>query len=277
VSEVERHRARRSLGQNFLVDPNIQRRIAEALEVEPGDEVLEIGPGQGALTRHLADTAGRLVAIELDRSLAARLTEEFADRPHVEIRQGDVLDVRLEEVTEDPARLLVVGNIPYNITTPILFSLLERRPRPRRILLMVQKEVADRITAPPGGKSYGALAVGVRSVARAQVVMQVGRKAFRPVPDVESSVVLITPLVPPPLEADEEEAVRRLTREAFGRRRKQFQRTLRDAFGLSPAEVTAVAEETGFDLADRPERFSPEEFVQLSRVLSRLQERSAGS
>jgi 16S rRNA (adenine1518-N6/adenine1519-N6)-dimethyltransferase len=268
VSEEGRHRARRSLGQNFLVDPNIQRRIAESLQVEPGDEVLEIGPGQGALTRHLAEVAGRLVAIELDRSLAARLATEYADRPHVEIRQGDVLDFTLEEVTEAPDRLLVVGNIPYNITTPILFWLLERRPRPRRILLMVQKEVADRITASPGTKSYGALAVGVRSVARAEVVMQVGRKAFRPVPEVESSVVRITPLEPPPLEPAEEVAVRRLTREAFGRRRKQFQRTLRDAFGLAPEEVEEVARATGFDLTARPERFSPEEFVRLAHALA---------
>jgi 16S rRNA (adenine1518-N6/adenine1519-N6)-dimethyltransferase len=266
--EGERHRARKSLGQNFLVDPNIQRKIAEALQVRPGDEVLEIGPGQGALTRHLAASAGRLVAVELDRSLAARLQAEYADRPHVQVRQGDILEVPLEEVTDDPGRLLVVGNIPYNITTPILFALLERRPRPRRILLMVQREVAERITAPPGGKSFGALAVGVRSVAEAEVVMQVGRKAFRPVPDVDSAVVRITPFLPPPLSPEEETAVRRLTREAFSRRRKQFQRTLRDAFGLSPAGVAALEERTGFDLSQRPERFAPEEFVLLARALA---------
>jgi 16S rRNA (adenine1518-N6/adenine1519-N6)-dimethyltransferase len=262
------HRAKKSLGQNFLVDASVQRRIVASLGAGPDDEVLEIGPGRGALTRHLAGTVRRLVLVELDNELAPRLAAEFAGDPSVEVVHGDVLDVPLERISADPAGLLVIGNIPYNITTPILFSLLERRVRPRAIVLMVQREVADRILAEPGSKTYGALAVGVRAVADAERVLHVGRGSFRPVPDVESTVVRITPHVPPRLPQEEEGALRTLTRAAFGQRRKQFQRILRDAYALSPAEVEALGAELGFDLAQRPETFSPEEFIRLARALA---------
>ncbi|HEX8275990.1 MAG TPA: 16S rRNA (adenine(1518)-N(6)/adenine(1519)-N(6))-dimethyltransferase RsmA [Longimicrobiaceae bacterium] len=270
------HRARKSLGQNFLVDPNAQRRIVESLGAGPDDEVLEIGPGQGALTRHLVGTVRRLVLVELDNDLAPRLAAEFAGDPSVEVVHGDILDVPLERVSADPARLLVIGNIPYNITTPILFSLLERRTRPRAVVLMVQREVADRILAEPGSKAYGALAVGVRSVADAERVLHVGRKSFRPVPDVESTVVRITPHAPPRLPAEEEGALRELTRAAFGQRRKQFQRILRDAYRLSPEEVEALGAELGMDLRDRPETFAPEQFIRLARALSARREAREG-
>ena len=222
-------RAKRSLGQNFLIDQNLQRLIVDSLEPGPDDEVLEIGPGAGALTRHLAGTVRRLVLVELDNDLAARLREEFAGEPSVEVINEDVLDVPLERISADPARLKVIGNIPYNITPPILFSLLERRPRPAVIVLMVQREVADRILEPAGSKTYGALAVGVQAVADVGRVMNVSREAFRPVPDVMSSVVSIVPHDPPRLTADDEAALRERTRAAFQQRRKQFQRILRDA------------------------------------------------
>jgi 16S rRNA (adenine1518-N6/adenine1519-N6)-dimethyltransferase len=260
-------RAKRGLGQNFLVDPNLQRKIVESIRPGPDDEVLEIGPGPGALTRHLAPRVRRLLLVELDDELARRLREEFADRPSVEVVHADVLDVRLEDLTADPGALKVIGNIPYNITTPILFSLLERRPRPREIVLMVQREVADRILAPPGSKTYGALAVGVQSVADGERVLNVGRQAFRPVPDVESTVVRIVPHAPPRLEPATEDALRVLTRAAFGQRRKQFQRILRDAYHLSPDRVREIEGATGFDLTRRPETFSPEQFVALTRAL----------
>jgi 16S rRNA (adenine1518-N6/adenine1519-N6)-dimethyltransferase len=260
-------RAKRSLGQNFLIDPNLQRRIVDALEPGPDDEVLEIGPGVGALTRHLAGRVRRLVLVELDNGLAARLREEFAGDPSVEVINEDVLDVPLERVSADPARLKVIGNIPYNITTPILFSLLERRPRPAVIVLMVQREVADRILEPAGSKTYGALAIGVQAVADARRVLNVSREAFRPVPDVMSSVVKIVPHQPPRLTPDEEAALRELTRAAFQQRRKQFQRILRDAYHLSTDDVEAVGRAAGMDLVQRPESFPPEKFIGLARVL----------
>jgi 16S rRNA (adenine1518-N6/adenine1519-N6)-dimethyltransferase len=261
-------RAKKALGQNLLVDPNLQRKIVEAIEPGPADEVLEIGPGPGALTRHLAPRVRRLVLVELDDQLVRRLRAEYADRPSVEVVHADFLDVRLEDLSAEPAGLKVIGNIPYNITTPILFALLERRPRPREIVLMVQREVADRILAPPGSKTFGALAVGVRTVADAERVLNVGRKAFRPVPDVESAVVRITPHDPPRLGEAEERAVRTLTRAAFGQRRKQFQRILRDAYQLSPEDVAVLERETGMELQARPETFAPEQFVELARALA---------
>lgn len=263
------HRAKRSLGQNFLIDPNIQRAIAQALDPSPDDEVLEIGPGRGALTRHLAGRVRRLILAELDRDLAARLRQEYAGRDDVEVIEGDVLDLELERVTSGVERLKVIGNIPYNITTPIVFSLLERRPRPRSILLMVQREVAERMAAPAGGKTYGALAVGVQSVARVEKVLNVGRNAFRPVPDVESVVVRIEPFQPARLAVEEEAALRILTRHAFGQRRKQFQRILRDAYRLDADDIQEVEGRLGVDLRRRPEEFGPDLFIALARELSR--------
>jgi 16S rRNA (adenine1518-N6/adenine1519-N6)-dimethyltransferase len=263
-------RAKRALGQNFLVDPNVQRKIVAALDPGLLDEVLEIGPGVGALTRHLAGRVRRLVLVELDNALAARLREEFAGDRSVEVINEDVLDVPLERISEDPARLKVIGNIPYNITTPILFGLLERRPRPAAIVLMVQREVADRILEPAGSKTYGALAVGVQAVADVSRVMNVSRDAFRPIPDVMSSVVRIVPHDPPRLTTDDEAALRALTRAAFQQRRKQFQRILRDAYDLSVDEVAEVGRAAGMDLVQRPETFSPQKFIDLARVLRDL-------
>jgi 16S rRNA (adenine1518-N6/adenine1519-N6)-dimethyltransferase len=262
-------RAKRSLGQNFLVDPNLQRKIVDALGAGADDVVLEIGPGKGALTAHLAGRVGRLVLVELDDELAASLRETYRDRTNVEVVHADVLDVRLSELVRDPGRLKVVGNIPYNITTPIVFHLLER-PRPGVILLMVQREVADRILAAPGTSAYGALSVGVRSVASVERVLNVPRGAFRPVPGVDSAVVRITPLQPLPLDEDEERRLRTLTRAAFQWRRKQLQKILRDHPDLALPEdrLPAVEQALGVDLTVRPETLSPEAFVQLSRLVA---------
>lgn len=263
------HRAKRSLGQNFLVDPNIQRKIVEAVDAGPGDEVLEIGPGTGALTRHLAGAVRRLVAIELDDDLAAALRREFEDTPGVEIVHGNALEQDLAALVEDVAALKVVGNIPYNITTPLIFWLLERPVRPARIVLMVQKEVADRILAQPGGKAYGALSVGVRAVAAVERLFTVGRGAFRPVPDVDSAVIRITPFRPSPLSPEEEVDLRTLTRAAFSWRRKQLQKILRSApgYGLDADAVAAVCREAGVEPTARPEELEPAAFIGLARAL----------
>jgi len=262
-----RHEAKKSLGQNFLIDPNLQRKIVDALEPTRDDDVLEIGPGQGALTKHLVGRVGRLTLVELDDALAAQLAAEYAANPEVHVVNCDILDVDLHSVSDDPGRLKVIGNIPYNITTPILFHLIERRPRPRVIVLMVQREVADRILAPPGTRTFGALAVGVQAVADVQRVVHAGRKAFRPVPDVDSTVIRITPHDPPRLEPGGEAALRALTRAAFGQRRKQFQRILRDALAIDAGRIAEIENETGFDLRARPETFSPDDFILLSRTL----------
>jgi 16S rRNA (adenine1518-N6/adenine1519-N6)-dimethyltransferase len=265
---TQRRPAKRSLGQNFLVDENLQKKIVAALGARAEDEVLEIGPGRGALTRHLVGRVRRLVLVELDDHLARELAEEHAGRADVTVVHADVLDVELAEWSDVPGDLLVVGNIPYNITTPIVFKLLER-PRPREIVLMVQDDVADRIVAPAGTKAYGALSVGVRTVARVERLFTVGRGAFRPVPGVDSAVVRISPFVPQPLSAEEELRLRGLVRAAFQWRRKQLRKILRDHPYLAlPEEVMeAAAAAADVDLADRPERVTPEQFVRLASAL----------
>ena len=268
---MTRHRAKKSLGQNFLVDANQQRRIVEAVGAGPADTVLEIGPGQGALTRHLAGSVGRLIIVELDNDLAAAMQAEYAGHDDVRVVHADFMDVRLQDLTDDVGRLTVVGNIPYNITTPIIFRLLERDNRPRRIVLMIQKEVADRIVAPPGAGSYGALSVGVRTVARVERLFTVPRRSFRPVPGVDSAVIRIEPFSPPRLSAAEDADVRELTRTAFSWRRKQLQKTLRAAPGyeLASGAVDQVAAEAGIAATARPEELAPEQFVALARALRR--------
>jgi 16S rRNA (adenine1518-N6/adenine1519-N6)-dimethyltransferase len=266
------HRARKSFGQNFLIDPNIQRRIIDAVAARPDDHVLEIGPGLGALTNNLAGTVRQLSAVELDRDLAARLRSTFAGRADVTIHEADILDTPFENLTAQPDRLIVVGNIPYNITTPIIFHLLRRNARPDRIILMVQREVADRITASPGTPQYGALSVGVRTVATAERLFNVARGCFRPVPNVDSAVLRITPLRPPPLTPAQEADTRSLTTAAFGWRRKQLQKTLRSSapYVLEPAAIQQLEAATGIELHRRPETLSPDEFIALSRALRLL-------
>lgn len=273
------HRARKSLGQNFLVDANQQRRIVAALDPTPDDTVIEIGPGQGALTRHLAGSVGRLILIELDRDLAPALVHEYADAPHVTVVQADVLDTDLRALAGgDMTHVKVIGNIPYNITTPIIFRLLERDVRPERIVLMIQREVADRILAQPGDSDYGALSVGVRSVARVERLFHVGRGSFRPVPGVDSSVIRIVPITPPPLSARDEEDLRELTRAAFSWRRKQLQKTLRSApgFALDTDAVAELERRTGIPLQQRPEQLSPDALITLARALREVREQNAG-
>jgi 16S rRNA (adenine1518-N6/adenine1519-N6)-dimethyltransferase len=264
------HRAKKSLGQNFLIDAHHQRRIVAALEPAPHDTVIEIGPGQGALTRHLAAVVGRLLLIELDRDLAPALAREFEGTPHVSVVQADVLDTDLRQlVGGDTKHVKVIGNIPYNITTPIIFRLLERSVRPERIVLMIQREVADRILAEPGAAEYGALSVGVRSVARVERLFHVPRGAFRPVPRVDSTVIRIVPIVPPPLSARDEDDLRDLTRAAFSWRRKQLQKTLRSAPGyrLDAQAIEELERRTGIHLQQRPEQLRPDELITLARAL----------
>lgn len=262
-------RPKRSLGQNFLVDPNAQRRIVEAIEAPTAHEVVEIGPGQGALTRHLAGAVRRLVLVELDDELAAALEREYAGRGDVVVVHRDVLETDIASLLEEPARARIVGNIPYNITTPILFHLLDMAPRPERIVVMIQREVAERILARPGGKTYGALSVAIRAVADVERVLQVKRGAFRPAPDVDSTVIRIRPRQPAPLDREEERDLRELTRAAFGRRRKQLGTILRDApeYALTPDEIERIGARIGVEPDRRPETIDPATFVALSRAL----------
>jgi 16S rRNA (adenine1518-N6/adenine1519-N6)-dimethyltransferase len=261
-------RPKRSLGQNFLIDQNLQRKIVAALEPQPGDIVIEIGPGRGALTRHIAPLVQRLIAIEKDDALAADLAREFVHAANVTIVHGDALEVDTAAWSGGDTYKLI-GNIPYNITTPLLFHWLAQPHRPALLVLMVQREVADRILALPGVKEYGALSVGVRTAAAVERMFHVPRTAFRPQPAVDSSVIRITPHEPPRLTKPEEDDVRVLTRTAFAWRRKQLQKILRAAPPYALAEEAAVAllHRLGVAPQDRPEALAPEKFVMLARAL----------
>ena len=264
-------RAKKSLGQNFLVDANIQRKIVAALDPQPEDTVVEIGPGLGALTHHLVDRVQRLIVVELDDRLADRLQNELGGRTNFELIHSDALEVDFTQLNL-PAGYKAIGNIPYNITTPLIFKLLERAARPALIVLMVQKEVAIRVTAPPGDKDYGALSVGVQTIANAERLFTVSRGAFKPVPGVDSAILRLVPIQPEPLAEAEERDLRALTRTTFSQRRKQLQKILRTAgnYEVAADALAGIETDTGIRLTDRPENLSPQQFIALAKALRAL-------
>jgi len=257
---------RKSLGQHFLDDPRILDRIADALELTPDDTLIEIGPGRGSLTARLHGKPRRLVLIEYDRALAARLRERYAGDASVTVIQADVLTVDLAEAAGGPFKL--VGNIPYYITTPILFRALES-PRPSRAVYLVQREVAQRMAAKPGTSEYGALSVNVQALSRIEVLFRVAPGSFHPPPKVESAVVRVTPLDSPVIADDEQPRFRRLVQDAFGLRRKQMRRVVRELLSLDAAEADALLASAEIDASVRPETLSPDAFARLARAISR--------
>src|SRR5512132_3291472 len=254
---------RKSLGQHFLNDRRILGRIADALQLHGTETVLEIGPGRGALTDILAERAGRLIAIEYDRALADLLRHRYAKRGNVLIAEADVLEASLGELAAGP--YVLVGNVPYYITTPILVHALTP-PRAERSVYLVQKEVAQRLSAPPGGKEYGALTVNVAALARAETLFGVAAGAFSPPPKVESAVVRITPLAEPLVTADEENRFRVLVQSAFGMRRKQMRRVVRTLYSLDAEQADELLARARIEPEVRPETLSVEQFVGLMKA-----------
>lgn len=254
---------RKSLGQHFLTDRRILGRIADALHLSGTETVLEIGPGRGALTDLLVDRAGRLIAIEYDRALAEILRQRYAKRGNVLIAEADVLEVNLGELASGP--YVLIGNVPYYITTPILFHALVP-PRAERAVYLVQKEVADRLSAKPGSKEYGALTVNVAAVAKAETLFKVPAGAFSPPPKVESAVVRITPREVPLVAPEEERPFRTLVQNAFGMRRKQMRRVLRSIYNLDVEAADALLARAGIEGEVRPETLSPDDFARLLRA-----------
>lgn len=255
-------RAKKRLGQHFLTDRRLLARIADALGATSADTVIEIGPGRGALTEPLLARAGRVIAIELDRVLAPMLRERWADEPRLNVVEGDVLEQDLGALAGGP--YLLAGNVPYNITTPILFHAM-RRPRPLRAVYLVQREVAERIACPPGGDAYGALSVNVQALATAELLFGVPARAFKPAPKVDSALIRIVPRDDPAVTADEEDAFRVLVQGAFGLRRKQLRRVLRTLWSLQVEEADALLARAGLDGEVRPETLSPADFARLLR------------
>jgi 16S rRNA (adenine1518-N6/adenine1519-N6)-dimethyltransferase len=232
-------------------------RIVDALELTGAETVVEIGPGRGALTEMLVERAARVVAIELDGTLAGILRGRY---PGVTIVERDVLDVSLADVagTDD---YVLVGNVPYYITTPILFHAL-RPPVARRAVFLVQREVAERVIAEPGSKTYGALSVNVQARAGARIVATVPAGAFTPPPTVESAVLRVDPRVAL-LPAEAQDGFAAFVIAAFGLRRKQMGRVLRTVWRLDAERAVAELAAVGIDPERRPETLSPEEFAAL--------------
>jgi len=254
---------RKSLGQHFLNDRRILGRIAEALGLTGSELVIEIGPGRGALTEILLSHARHVIAIEYDRALAALLRDRYARDDRVTIVERDVLEVNFGELAKGEYAL--VGNVPYYITTPIIFRGLTT-PRPSRAVYLVQREVAERIVAPPGDREYGALSVNVQALAIAELLFRVPRGAFQPPPRVDSAVLRLTPRADPVIAPTEENQYRSFVQAAFGMRRKQMRRVVRELWQLDADHAERVLALAGIGPAVRPETLSPEAFANLLRA-----------
>lgn len=261
------HVARKRFGQHFLKDSSVLQTIAAALGDTTNKTVLEIGPGRGALTDVLLNRVRRLVAIELDRDLVSLLRTRYAGRDHVEIVEADVLDVSLTDAAGGPYSL--VGNVPYYITTPILFHALER-PRPDVAVFLVQREVAERMVAAPGSKTYGALSVNLQALAQVEILRHVPPGAFQPPPSVESSVVRVIPRLEPIIEENLEKKFQNFVLAAFGLRRKQLVRVVRTVAALDATKAGAIIEACGLLPEARPETLTPGQFAALVRALDNV-------
>jgi 16S rRNA (adenine1518-N6/adenine1519-N6)-dimethyltransferase len=255
---------RKRFGQHFLTDTRVLDSIADALGDVSGTTVLEIGPGRGALTDRLVARAARVVAIEVDRDLVQHLRARYADRPNVEIVEADVLTTTLADLAGGP--FVLAGNVPYYITTPIIFHALQL-PRPEKAVYLVQKEVAERMAAPPGDKTYGALSVNLQAVVDVELLRKVLPGAFNPPPAVDSAVVRITPKAEAAIEPELEERYRSFVLAAFGLRRKQLVRVIRTVASLDAERALDVVTRCGLDPMARPETLTPVEFARLVRTL----------
>ena len=251
------------LGQNFLIDPNIVRKIVALAELTPNDHVLEIGSGRGILTEALSRTAGHVTAIEVDPRLHAYLKTKQAELPNVELVCDDALAYPVENL---PMETVVVANLPYYISTPLLFRLLDQRGRFPRMVLMLQDEVADRLVAQPGGSDYGVLSVMAQYAADISKAFKVSAQCFRPRPEVASAVVLLRAKKCTRLSQQEEVAFRALVKAAFAHRRKTLVNSLRDeGYELHP--VIETLQRLEIALARRAETLSVDDFLRLALAL----------
>jgi 16S rRNA (adenine1518-N6/adenine1519-N6)-dimethyltransferase len=255
---------KKSLGQHFLIDTNIVKKIIQAAEINSEDQILEIGPGKGILTRQLCSSSKKVYAVEIDRQLVPFLRKELASFTNLELIQGDILKVDLKLL---PPEFKVVANIPYQISSPLLGRLIEERKRIVSMTLMVQREVAERITAKPGTKEYGPLSIFIQCYASANIAFHIKKSSFSPPPKVESSLIRIFPLPRPRIDALDEPFFFRVVRGGFAHRRKSIRNSLKDE-GFSAEELDPVFEKLSIDSGRRGETFTIEEYGQLSNQLS---------
>jgi 16S rRNA (adenine1518-N6/adenine1519-N6)-dimethyltransferase len=252
------HRPRKRFGQHFLTDPGVVDEIVRSIRPSSTDTVVEIGPGLAAITAPLLADAGKMHAIELDRDLAAQLQQRFQDEPKLTIHQADALRFDYSTLGEG---LRVVGNLPYNISTPLLFHLLDYRAHIADMHFMLQKEVVARMAAPPGSRAYGRLGIMLGCYFDIEALFDVDRQAFDPPPDVTSAIVRLTPLPEGTYDVRDAAKLSRLVATAFSQRRK----TVRNA--LKKVADEALLESVGIDPSLRPEAIAIAEYVRLANTL----------
>lgn len=255
-------RADKKLGQNFLINENVVRQIVEAAELSEADTVLEVGPGIGTLTQGLAESKAKVVAVELDTRLLPVLATTLNGYDNVRVVHGDILKVNIMEEVGAPS-FKVCANLPYYITTPIIFALLEKRLPMERLVAMVQKEVAERMAAQPGGKEYGALSVAIQYYTEPEIAFIVPPTSFIPAPAVDSAVIVCKRRSKPPVEVCDEALFFRVVKAAFSLRRKMLSNSLKN-MGIKGEQVTKWLELAGVDGKRRAETLSLEDFAKLT-------------
>ena len=255
-------RADKKLGQNFLINENVVRQIVEAAELSEADTVLEVGPGIGTLTQGLAESKAQVVAVELDTRLLPVLATTLEGYDNVRVVHGDILKVNIMEEVGAP-EFKVCANLPYYITTPIIFALLEKRLPMERLVAMVQKEVAERMAAQPGGKEYGALSVAIQYYTEPKIAFIVPPTSFIPAPAVDSAVIVCKRRAKPPVEVCDEALFFRVVKAAFSLRRKMLSNSLKN-MGIKGEQVAKWLELAGVDGKRRAETLSLEDFAKLT-------------
>ncbi|WP_069943209.1 16S rRNA (adenine(1518)-N(6)/adenine(1519)-N(6))-dimethyltransferase RsmA [Pseudomonas putida] len=262
MNEQYQHRARKRFGQNFLHDAGVIDRILRAINAKAGEHLLEIGPGQGALTEGLLGSGAQLDVVELDKDLVPILQHKFADRGNFRLHQGDALKFDFNQLGVPPHSLKVVGNLPYNISTPLIFHLLSHAGLIRDMHFMLQKEVVERMAAGPGGGDWGRLSIMVQYHCRVEHLFNVGPGAFNPPPKVDSAIVRLVPHEVLPHPAKDAKLLEQVVREAFNQRRKTLRNTMK---GLLDS---AAIEAAGVDGSLRPEQLDLAAFVRLADQLA---------
>lgn len=269
-------RTKKSFGQNFLTDLNVLKNIVEAADITANDNVIEIGPGIGALTEQLAQAAGEVLALEIDQDLIPVLKEVLSPYDNVKVINQDVLQANLPELIKkefkDPSRpIKVVANLPYYITSPILMNLLASPVEWATICVMMQKEVAQRLTAKPGTKQYGALTLAIEYQMQAKIAFDVSRKVFVPSPNVDSAIVVLTPRKNPlPVQPFDRQKLFGFIRGCFAHRRKSLWNNLQGVIGKDPAvkeKMTSVLTQLDISPQIRPEKLTLEQFIELANAL----------
>lgn len=267
---------KKSLGQNFLTDINILKNIVSAAQVGPADDVIEIGPGIGALTEQLAKKAHQVLALEIDERLLPVLGDTLAPYPNVRVVHQDILKANLNELIaqnfDGQHQIKIVANLPYYITTPIIMHLLESGIKFAEIVVMMQKEVADRLAAKPGSKDYGSLSIAVQYQMDAKTAFIVPKTVFIPQPKVDSAIVALSQRETPKYQVQDYQHFNKLIKGCFAHRRKSLWNNLQALYGKSPeqkAKLQAILAEIGIEPSVRAERLTIEEFILMSDALKK--------